>query len=256
MALLIAGILAFLLTLVTWGNDTAFLVAAVSIALLVSGLGVSLARKPTLRQKIPLYLLCAATASISLASLRVDAAERADIAFARPQSIPLSMPDRALSLRELFETDFHALRKFAWHGNLVITDVQSRKTIVGLVLTNTYADFHTNQKFYAFFLPAAGSPQVSYRLSEALVDGNKLADMKLAEDTLAATDPAGTDLLAVNNLKFSQVIYVYHKDPFSPAQSARLTALFAGKGVRLFLRDDSYANQRSAEEHAARPHPI
>lgn len=256
MALLVAGILALVLTLVTWGNDIAFLVAAISIALLVSGLGVSLARKPTLRQKIPLYLLCAAAAGISLLSLRVDAAERADIAFARPQSIPLNMPGGPLSLHDLFETDFHALRKFAWQGNLTVTDVQHRNTIVGLVLTNMYADYRTKQKFCAFFLPSTGSPQTSYRLSEALVEGNRLADMKLARDILTATDPAGTGLLAVNNLKFSQVIYIYHEDPFSPAQSAELAALFAGKGIRLLLRDDSYANWRSAEEHSAPPHPI
>lgn len=256
MALLIACVLALILTLVTWGDNVAFLVAAVAIALLVSGLGVSLVRKPTLRQKIPLYLLCVAAASISLLSLRVDAAERADIAFARPQSIPLKMPDRVLSLRDLFETDFHSLRKFAWRGDLTVTERQSGRGLTGQVWTNMYTDYQTGQKFYAFFLPSVGSPQTSYELSEALVDGNKLADIKIAKDTLAAADPAGTGLLAVNNLKFSQVIYIYHEDPFSPAQSAQLAALFAGKGIRLFLRDESYAVRRSAEGLKTQPRPI
>lgn len=256
MALLVAAALAFILTLVTWGHDTVFLVAAVSIALIVSGFGVSLACKPTLRQRIPLYLLCAAAASISLLSLRVDAAERADIAFARPQSIPLKMPGGALSLHDLFETDFHSLRKFAWRGDLTVTERQSGRALTGQVWTNMYMDYRTGQKFYAFFLPSAGSPQTSYELSEALVDGNKLADVKIAKDTLAAADPAGTGLLAINNLKFSQVIYIYHEDRFSADQSARLTALFAGKGIRLFLRDESYAVQRSAEGLKTQPRPI
>lgn len=97
-----------------------------------------------------------------------------------------------------------------------------------------YANYRTNWKIYAFFVPHAGSPQTSYRLSEALVDASMLADLKIADDTPEASDRADSGLLAVNNMKFSQVIYIYHEDLFSADQSAQLAAHFSVRGSALF----------------------
>jgi hypothetical protein len=256
MAFLVTSALAIILIAISWGNDTALLVAAVSIALCVGGFGLYLARKATLRQNFPLYLLYAAAAGASLLSLRINAARETDLAFARPATIAVSAPDTALSLRDLFQTDFRTLKKFAWHGDMTVTDVLSGRVLTGRVLTNLYVDYRRGEKFYAFFLPRSGLPQLSYELSEALVDGNKLADIKIAKDTLAASNPGGIGLLAINGLKFSRIIYIYHEDDFSPDQTARLIALFARSGIQLYVRDHSCADGRSEEGRNGPPHPI
>ena len=256
MAFLVACALAIIFIAVTWSTDSALLVAVVSIALCVSGLGLYLAGKTTRRQKLPLCLLCAAVAGVSLLSLRINAAREIDLAFARPTTIAVSAPDTALSLRDLFQTEFHTLKTFAWHGDMTVTDNLSGRVLTGQVLTNLYVDYRRGEKFYAFFLPRSGLPQLSYALSEALVDGNKLADIKIAKDTLAASNPAGIGLLAINGLKFSRIIYIYHEDDFSPDQTARLIALFARSGIQLYVRNYGCADGRFEEGHNGPPHPI
>jgi hypothetical protein len=141
------------------------------------------------------------------------------------------------AMLKLFETDMTSngyIKKLSYKINGTIDGDFS----IGF---NVYGDIVSDSFFISIYIP--GIPH-AFDLCQTMADGYKIYLTDAENLGIAVPFPGDSRVILSKDMRFTQLIYLYHESFFSDQQVRDLWELYKSRGLRLVLRGPPYLQYR------------
>jgi hypothetical protein len=172
------------------------------------------------------------TNSYEYTDLMVD---RAQALMLWPQIAHPAEPQNPPTLLQSFETDFAGLG-----CRFEDTTLDDSTGFKAAFKTRLYTDHNAGGQFLSFYVPASAE---AYHTIEILPDAcTQIIDRIQNEVVIVLRRPGDAASVSGKDLAFTGFVYVYCPQDFDLQQQAALDALYARKGLKLWLRGPAYSS--------------
>jgi hypothetical protein len=147
-------------------------------------------------------------------------------------------PERDLGIADLFEQDFAQSVRFGNATPFNLNDPSGRRhTLIGRVLMHPEAHSY----FVAWYIGESGG---NYDLCTLLSTNYLAIAQVLRKSGFSIMLPGDVNATTMNDMVFTELVYIYHQDVISQDQQTKLRSLFDRNGASLVLRGPEYLYTR------------